>query len=159
MQNEFIGHQSVVDRVLLENVSRETILLNPVTGTGIGTYVIYLHDNFSDRITNYWQYQPDHNSYLLITAELGIPGVILYLYLIYLIYVFSGNYAEFGVNSANCYKCELLMFRSVFIVLLTISLVDHYFWTSNQMRMLLWILFGMMVSSHTMKQNVSRETF
>jgi len=159
MQNEFIDHQSVVDRVMLENVSRETILINPLVGTGIGTYVIYLYDNYSGKITNYWQFQPDHNSYLLIASEIGIPGVIMYLYLIYLIYSIVNKSADMGIDNANCTKYEICLFRTMIIAFLVISFFDHYFWTSNQMRILLWILLGMFISSRVMKQYVPRETF
>lgn len=157
MQNEFIDHQSTQDRVYFENVSRGTILNNPVFGIGVGSYVPNLRNHYSDQINNYWQYQPDHNTFLLIAAEIGIPGLLLYLYLIYLIY--NDSYVRKGdAKNSNLDHSRVFLYKSILIAMLAINLFDHYFWTSNQMRLALWILLGMYISIGVLERNVPRET-
>jgi len=158
MQNEFIGHQSLQDRILLENVSRETIYHNPIFGVGLGAYVLNLRDNYSSIITSSWQYQPDHNMYLLIASEIGIFGLVMYFYILFLLY---NRYSKISANSKNVsyFASNMgILFRSVVTVIFILGFFDHYFWTSTQMMLFEWIIFGMVIGFYEYTHNVSRET-
>lgn len=153
--NEFTNHQSFQDRILLQDVSRGTIYENPVFGTGIGTYVLILRDNYSSRIMNYWQYQPDHNLFLLIASEIGLIGLAIYLFVMYSLYKLIDSVCE----QISIYDRYLkLLFKSLIVVVLVLGLFDHYFWTSHQAKMLMWIMFGLLISYVSIK-NVPRGTF
>jgi hypothetical protein len=74
-----------------------------------------------------WDYQPVHNIYLLILAELGIIGFILWLIPVLFL------------TKKSSFICSLL-----FIVILAISLFDHYFWTLYFGILLFWLTLGLM---------------
>ena len=153
MSSESLDHQSFQDRILLQNVSRETILAHPLFGVGIGSYILNLNDLYSDRIVNFWQYQPVHNLYLLIATEIGLPGLVLFVYLLYFLY--NNNSKKKYVNYEISY--EFLLFRSIIVAIAILGLFDHYLWTSPQMMMFMWIIFGLMISGKNLL-NVPRET-
>jgi hypothetical protein len=70
--------KSLYERVLYLDVSRGTIMANPLLGIGIGQFVI----NMPKYVNNLalWQFQPVHNVFLLIWSELGIIGFGLFIY-------------------------------------------------------------------------------
>jgi O-antigen ligase len=76
LQSFFV--KSLNERVLYLDVSRETILTNPVTGIGIGQFVLNMQ-NFKNLDLETWQFQPVHNVFLLIWAELGIVGLFVFI--------------------------------------------------------------------------------
>lgn len=92
---------SIVDRLGYVNVSRGTILVHPILGIGTGQYVPYLNslNNLLD-----WQYQPVHNVFLLVWAELGLIG--LGVFIIFLSAIFKnvprGTLEVFNEKGGNC---------------------------------------------------------
>jgi hypothetical protein len=73
--------KSLYERVLYFDVSRGTIMSNPLLGVGIGQFVINM-PIYANNL-ELWQFQPIHNVFLLIWSELGIAGLGLFLYLVY----------------------------------------------------------------------------
>jgi hypothetical protein len=69
--------QSLEERMLYLNVSRGTILANPIAGVGQGQFVIDMQ-KFAPKPLESWQFQPVHNVYLIIWSELGIIGLALF---------------------------------------------------------------------------------
>ncbi|MDD5489440.1 MAG: O-antigen ligase family protein [Candidatus Moranbacteria bacterium] len=116
----FLSTQSLEERNSYLEVSRETIVEHPWLGLGIGQFIvqeIVSRPNWSG-----WQYQPVHNVYLLITAELGIVGLILFLMFLL---TFINNYCK--INRLP----SLLTTKPYCIIIfsfLFISFFDHYFW-------------------------------
>lgn len=153
MRYEFINHQSFNDRVFLENVSRETIISNPMFGVGIGDYIPNLHDKFEN--LNYWQYQPDHNMYLLIGSEIGIAGLLLYL-----AFQFNLFQSLCVRNNKNENELKYLksLFQSILLAIFILGFFDHYFWTSNQTKLIFWVVIGYILAISNHYKNVSRET-
>lgn len=151
MQEEFIGHQSLQDRIILQNVSRETILANPIFGVGIGSYILNLRDVYSCHIKNYWQYQPDHNVYMLIATEIGLMGITIYMVIFFLMY--SNISKSLTKSDQNCYSMNYaILLISIMIAIFILGLFDHYFWTSSQMRLFEWIIFGLIIA-HSQSRN------
>ena len=88
---------------------------NRFLGTGIGNYGLSVHKNIDSTQPAYY-YQPVHNVFLLIWAELGVFGLIGILILINFVLVIFRKKRDF---------VSLI----VLLPLVVIMLFDHYFWT------------------------------
>ncbi len=88
-------NRALSDRIFYNNVSRETISDNFITGSGLGTFIFqingYLKKNNIPQNLEHWEYQPVHNIYLLICSEIGIIGFIIFCLII----------TEIMLNSVN----------------------------------------------------------
>lgn len=73
-----ITNQAIRDRILGIQTAFTIIKKHPLMGIGNKNYVINI-DTYETRQLNYWQYQPVHNSYLLVWSELGLIGLILFI--------------------------------------------------------------------------------
>lgn len=118
--NFFFSTQSLKERNQYLNVSRKTIAEHPLTGVGLGQFVFQETVSRPDWVG--WQYQPVHNIYLLITSELGIVGLMLFLFFL----------LTFLIKYCNInYLPNLLTMKPYCIIIssfLLISFFDHYFW-------------------------------
>jgi len=114
--SSLLSIQSLAERDLYNNVSHETINKNLVHGVGIGQFVINEYMFYPNM--DGWQYQPEHNSYLLIFSELGAIGFVLFsLMLISL--------------TSSIKKGSLLTLLSFYCIIISFCFIlffDHYFW-------------------------------
>ena len=108
------------ERNLYSIVSRETILAHPTTGIGIGQFVLNEHQKYPN--LEYWQYQPVHNSYLLIFSELGSVGLILVLSFL-LLYIVSSLEED-----RKSQQLTIVIYYCIIISFLLVCFFDHYFW-------------------------------
>jgi len=80
--NSNSSNRALSDRIFYNNVSRETISDNFITGLGPGTFIFqidgYLEKNNIPKNLEHWEYQPVHNIYLLICSEIGIVGFVIF---------------------------------------------------------------------------------
>ena len=87
------------DRIFYNNVSRETISNNFITGSGPGTFIFqidgYLEKNNIPQNLEHWEYQPVHNIYLLICSEIGIIGFAIFCLII--VEVLSNSVSIVGI--------------------------------------------------------------
>ncbi len=100
-------------------------------GVGTGNFVNWLMIKDPNLPRNL--YQPVHNIYLLVYSETGILGIAaLILFLIFLIkdYIVTTKMEKF-------YHYSVLL---VFLSFLFIGLFDHFLWTLQQGRLMLWLL-------------------
>jgi O-antigen ligase len=116
----FFSNQSLQERTLYQNVSYETILKHPFAGIGIGQFVMNEYQSHPNLES--WQYQPAHNTYLLLFSELGIVGPIA-LALFLATFFFS---IERGMKQSA--RLTSLLFYCIVFSFLLISFFDHYFW-------------------------------
>lgn len=145
----FLPHNEVFDdRIFFNNVSRETILHNPLFGSGPGTSIFQIKDYLDEFNTNVvlesWQYQPAHNIYFLCASEIGVIGSLLLFYAILKTIVYR---MKTIVSRETIYKNKILKLYmiSILIVFMIIGMFDHYFWTSQQGAMIFWLTFGMII--------------
>ena len=106
---------------------------HPLLGVGL--------NNFTVRMSEYGEVsgwarflQPVHNVYLLIAAETGILGLILFLCLLFSVFRLlwrSKNYLFLISLSQISFLC----------------FVDHYFWSLQQTALLFWLLVGELTKS------------
>jgi len=158
---DLIFIQSIKERSLYLNVSRETILSHPTLGVGAGNSVISMRQLSSWKFLD-WQYQPVHNVFLLIRAELGIVGLFLFTWwLIKLLFTRhtenrlfhmkqSISYKTRELKSANANTNSLIMAyaKGITLALIFIMLFDHYLWDIQQGQILLWMTLGLLTGAH-----------
>jgi O-antigen ligase len=109
--------KSNAERVILKKQAQSLLKENWFLGVGINNYVFVVHEKNSS--LNIWDYQPVHNVYLLILVELGIIGLISYIYLLS-----YSLWKAFRSNSLNKVILGLII-----LVIIIINFFDHYFWT------------------------------
>ncbi len=80
--------QSLVERFYLWDRAVHVIKARPWTGTGINTYAV-AHQKYDEtnnwRVKNYYA----HNGYLQTGAEIGIPGLCLFLFFLFIFFKIS----------------------------------------------------------------------
>jgi hypothetical protein len=99
--------QPIKERWFYIIVPRGTIIDNWLLGIGSGQFVLNL-SHFSENVILFWQYQPIHNIFLLIWAELGIIGLGLFIWWLWNLFhsdqiIHSANFS----NSDNLLKTDL----------------------------------------------------
>jgi len=149
--------QSLEERMLYLNVSRGTILANPILGIGQGQFVADMQ-KFAPKPLESWQFQPVHNVYLIIWSELGIIGLALFLLFVYNMFQpVKSDFVPRGTKSANGPSVEhfnslrgatsmeqasFKYLQAVLIGFLFLMFWDHYSWDIQQGQAALWIVFG-----------------
>jgi MoaA/NifB/PqqE/SkfB family radical SAM enzyme/O-antigen ligase len=124
--SERLEEKSIEQRIDSLREAKSIILDNPFLGVGIGNYTNYLSMVKPDFPG--WHYQPAHNIYLMVLAELGVVGFFLFgLILFFAFYLSSGNPFVF----------------STLIVFLVVGFFDHYLWTSYFGIVLFWFILSL----------------
>ncbi len=121
--------QAVTLRVYYNDIALSIIKEKPLLGLGLGNFVFYLLNNF--KFNEFWLYQPAHNLYLLIASEIGVFGLIVFLVFVGL-NIWKLNF----LRKFNFLKLTFWFLASCFLFL---GLIDHYFWTIQQSRLIFWI--------------------
>ena len=126
------NNEAVSERMLTYQSAIELCREHPLLGVGIGNFTSMMKkDNPS---LQGWQYQPAHNLFLLIAAEVGVLGYLLALAL-FLVLILS-----IKTKGRNFY-CRLpLLFILAFILL---ACFDHFFWTTNQGIQIMGFIFAL----------------
>jgi hypothetical protein len=110
-----------------------------VFGLGMGNFVPWLmtQNLHLDREV----YQPVHNIYLLIYAEVGIVGIALFiLFLAFLLYDFYKRlFAERRIK-----RLYYFSFALVIVSVLIFGVFDHYLWTIQSGRLIFWLALGLL---------------
>lgn len=132
-----ISDNAVTERVEYNNIGLRMIQDNPIFGVGAGESVLHM-EQYSNKPLEPWQKQPIHNYFLLSAAELGIPGMLLLIW-IFLSHLKSA-YTDFLVT-----RNPLLV--TILCSFLVLMLFDHYFYTLQQTQLLLWITLGIIAAT------------
>ncbi|MDO8470121.1 MAG: O-antigen ligase family protein [bacterium] len=129
---------SVAHRWIYDQVGVKTILERPF-GVGIGNQLI---EGVADRryqlrgLTNPWEWQPIHNLYLMVGAELGVAGLVIFF--IFLLWVFAVRKSPDDPFTNRV--AALVLFS-----LLVFGLFDHFLWDLQAGRLLLWVAIGLCI--------------
>lgn len=121
---------SVNERFYLSLKSLSAIASRPLTGVGLGNFPLYSYplNNFPLQLS----WQPVHNIFLLLAAELGLPAFS------FLVYRLSKYFIK---------KMDPGPWTLVLIAILFTGLFDHYWLTSHQ-NLLLLLLAPAMLKFH-----------
>jgi len=133
--------QPIKERLIYINVSRGTILNNPIFGSGAGQFVLNMA-KYSQKTLLVWEFQPVHNVFLLIWSELGLIGLISF----FLVGLASfktifreNNIVPPAYRTGRRGTIFTLLLKLAFISQITILLFDHYHWDIQQGQILLWL--------------------
>lgn len=134
---------AVRDRVALNRIGLAVVRGNPF-GVGIGNQVLtavkrnlYVPHGFRES----WTWEPIHNLYLLIAAEIGVVGLAAFLVFLCLLFIRAWQGGD---------PRERMTALTLLFTLLVLGLFDHFFWTIEQGRLMLWLAIGMLwgISNH-----------
>jgi O-antigen ligase len=121
--------RSINDRRIYAEVAVEFISAYPVTGVGMGNYVYRLLLWLRESPYTELGAQHVHNLPLLIGAELGITGLLLWLFLLTTGVVYAWR---------KCRDPLAVAVGAGTVALLVVGMFDHYPWTIMHFQMLLW---------------------
>jgi len=131
---------SIYLRIAFTKQAMELIQYRPWSGVGIGNYTYGVFQKVNSSWPGYY-YQPVHNIYLLSLAELGVVASAIFYLIILMILIQLLRKKYFTTTSDLAIKNLILAL--IFISILIISLVDHYFWTSYFGIIIFWLILGL----------------
>jgi O-antigen ligase len=110
----------------------------PVLGVGLGNYPAALYRLARELIAAYPVYQPVYNVLLLVTAEVGVAGGLLWLGLI------SLPWPSLWLQRRQIrLRPWWVGVSGALLALTVVSFFDFYVWTSHQGRLMLWLVLGL----------------
>jgi len=124
--NSRLEKKSITERETYLAQAAKLIIKKPIQGVGVGNYVLELQKIIPGQ--GIWYYQPTHNYWLLIWAELGIFGLIAAI-LFWL--------AIFKISLKND-LWPIVLALGVF------SLLDHWLWTQNIGILVFFMVVGLL---------------
>ena len=127
-------------RSWLNQQAVDMIRLHPVTGVGIGTFILELGKNALQGAS----IEPAHNIFLLAGAELGIFGPLLV----------GGLFISIVISSLKAQTPESILASAMLAGLGIISLFDHYLWSLAPGRLMLALALGLWAG--TIKKDLFR---
>lgn len=132
--------EAISRRLQLNQTAIEMIQENPLVGVGL--------NNFIPRLPDYWQtsgavrfLQPVHNIFLLIGAETGMIGLLIFLWFLLLTF----RHLRGGKRNTSEVREVLVLALSAILLL---GLFDHYFFTLQQTQLLFTIILGLSWANH-----------
>ncbi|MCX7778719.1 MAG: O-antigen ligase family protein [Patescibacteria group bacterium] len=115
---------SLSERISSFQQSQKVIQENFLFGVGLGNYTLHLAQKYPN--LSVWDYQPIPNIYLLVLAELGILGLILFLFILFY------SLSKFSI------------LHSIFFPLLVVGLFDHWLFSLSFGIILFWLSLGLL---------------
>lgn len=126
---QFSTEEAINQRLQLIKMTASMIKEQPLVGVGLNNFISQLPKFWQNTGFTYWL-QPVHNIFLLVAAETGLLGLVIFLW--FLILTFK----------------KLLITKNVqplllLLVILTLGLFDHYWLTLQQSQLLFTIVLGL----------------
>ncbi|MEK9183558.1 MAG: O-antigen ligase family protein [Patescibacteria group bacterium] len=87
--------------------------------------------------------RPIHNLYLTIAVEIGLVGFSLFL--IFLIYLFIGNWPA-------SWRMEIGNLKIMLLALVLLGLFDHFLWTLRSGLIIFWLVSGLLLTSRVWRK-------
>jgi O-antigen ligase len=120
---------SFIARAWLNREAIQMIREYPLTGVGIGAFIIEL----ASRAGEGYVIEPVHNIFLLTGAELGIPGMLL----------MSALAVSFAYHLFKTQNQNAILVGATITGIGVIGLFDHYLWTLAPNRLMLGLILGL----------------
>ena len=120
--------EAVNQRVELIKVAVTMVQASPLAGVGLNNFIVRLPEFWQTLGLTYWL-QPVHNLYLLLAAEIGMVGLIVFLWFLIL-----------SLKRLLMVKDWSLLVS--LLVILLIGMVDHYWLTLQQPQLLFALVLG-----------------
>lgn len=143
---------AVAYRLRYNDLGIELVKQNPL-GVGVGNQVLYAVERgayFELGMDKRWQWQPIHNIYLLAAAEIGLLGA--FGFVVMLSAALWYGVSRFLYRGAE--RLEISVALAALLALLALGFADHYLWTLQAGRLLLWSVLGILVGSVLKKERM-----
>jgi putative inorganic carbon (hco3(-)) transporter len=130
--------RSIEARVMQAPAALTLIGMRPLLGVGLGNYPTALYQLARDTVAAYPVYQPVYSVPLLVTAELGILGGLLWVMLLlapWLALLMRRRRVRMTAWWAGV--------SGALLALMAVSFADFYVWSSHQGQLALWLVFGL----------------
>ncbi|MGD2039222.1 MAG: O-antigen ligase family protein [Anaerolineae bacterium] len=138
LASEGIEIRSVEERALLSQAGLDLIELRPWLGVGLGSFSSALYHLTPEAVATYASFAPVHNVLILATAELGLGGGLLWLCLI------ASPWLALWLRRRRVEMTPWWAGLCGAIAAFTVaSFFDHYIWTFQQGRLMLWLVWGL----------------
>lgn len=111
-------------------------------GVGLGNYVLAAKEKMPDQAN--WFYQPVHNSFLLVWAEIGLFGFILFISLLQ--FIFGEIFERAKKNPVELYQI------GIFLSLIFMMMFDHWWWSLHMGVILFWFVLGILHKNEKLDQ-------
>ncbi|MCX6786037.1 MAG: O-antigen ligase family protein [Candidatus Komeilibacteria bacterium] len=120
---------------------------HPVLGVGLGNYTKVLQNKDANKpglpakasAKAGWAYQPVHNLFQLILSELGLIGLLLFIFLF-----------------VNLFRSVAAVNYAFLLAMVFMALFDHYFWSLYFGVMWWWLVWGLAYNSKIKKEPLLR---
>ncbi|OGE02545.1 hypothetical protein A3G16_03385 [Candidatus Curtissbacteria bacterium RIFCSPLOWO2_12_FULL_41_16] len=122
---------TIAERLMLSQASLDITKVNPLFGVGSGNFILELSKLNLFSLAEIRLLQPVHNVFLLILAENGIIGLLLFV--------------SFLLVIARQITTKPKV--AIFIVILVFASLDHFLWTLQQGQLLFWLSAGYILSN------------
>jgi len=138
-------------RIKLMKVAWEMIKAHPVTGVGLNTFTEVMRDYDKTGVSSYFP-EPVHNYFLLIAAETGVVGLVLFVAIVGLS----------TISAASCFRCSSTIAPALTIgavgslfAAMGANMVDTTlsFYTTG---LLFWVLLGLIGACWAFCHRLSR---
>jgi len=128
--------KSSAERIESFQTARDLIKSNFFFGVGIGNYTNTVEREIVSGQPA-WFYQPVHNFFLLVLVEIGVIGFIFILWLI-------------GYVLVKSFKKEDYINFSLILAILTMMLVDHWYWSLHFGVFIFWFILALVIRKDTL---------
>ncbi|MBI5620074.1 O-antigen ligase family protein [Candidatus Gottesmanbacteria bacterium] len=128
-----INDESVVVRQQLNAAAIKLWQQSPIVGVGLGNFLVGLPKALPSRAIYFLQ--PVHNIYLLVLAETGVMGLVVFLWMLWM--TLKKATGDRRQETGRLVTCCLSL-----VVLLLLGLVDHYPLTLQQGQLLFTLLLS-----------------
>jgi O-antigen ligase len=136
------------ERLIFSGVAREIIFENPLLGIGSGNFVLSM-PTFVGVTLSPWVFQPAHNFFLMVLSEIGVFGLMFWIVLFFT----SVKMMFASVHRlATSQKFPGKAYLGLFVGLLVVLMMDHYFYTMWAGQVMLAIVFGMVYLDYRKRQ-------
>ncbi len=129
-----ITDNSTLERMKYNEAGLKMVQTHPVFGVGIGESVLHMEQFLNQRLQP-WEKQPVHNYFLLSAAELGLPGMLILLWLFW-------RDVPAAIRLAKQGSLLGMLLLSLYFAIFVLMQFDHYFYTLEQTQLLLWVFLG-----------------
>ena len=120
---------------------------NWLVGVGIGGYTPALAKTYPNQPS--WFYQPTHDIFLLVLAEIGVIGLILFVAILGYALIFNFQFSRLPsaspkANGGQAIFNNFSIFNlPILFTLIILMLPDHYLWSLHFGVLLFWFLLGL----------------
>jgi hypothetical protein len=130
-------------RVLYNKIGINIVKSDPYTGKGLGQSVLHM-EQYSPTELQPWDKQPIHNYFLLAASEGGVFFLLLLLVVIlYPIFKLGRSIWNHSKEIGESTQFTHILLFSLLCTFLLLMQIDHYFYTLEQGKFLLWVVLAL----------------